>query len=286
MGRKKSGSGIEQLIIAAAVIVFIAWVAPSKASYTNVWIVAGILLAALAAIAVVIGLRRKSKAVVGTTIRIEPTSNGMITGQPERDLYPMWKESSVQPARPASVDTSKWSLELLSALEWKRFEEVTTGFFQCLGFKTKTTRRGADGGVDIYLFADGAEKPSVIVQCKAWRTYKVSVKPIRELLGVMTQQGIKEGAFVTTGTYTKEARDFVVPPDTEIDLIDGDGFLAKIASLSPQQQSWLLEIATAGDFTTPTCAGCGVKMVLRENKKKGDTFWGCVNYPRCRLTLH
>ncbi len=34
----------------------------------------------------------------------------------------------------------------------------------------------------------------------------------------------------------------------------------------------------------PSCPKCGKPMILRQNGKKGDFFWGCSTYPRCRGT--
>jgi len=45
----------------------------------------------------------------------------------------------------------------------------------------------------------------------------------------------------------------------------------------------LLDFATAGDWTTPTCPSCGVKMAARNSKRR--RFWGCVHFPKCRGTL-
>lgn len=33
------------------------------------------------------------------------------------------------------------------------------------------------------------------------------------------------------------------------------------------------------------CPKCGGNMVLRTNRKTGEKFWGCTNYPKCRKTL-
>lgn len=45
----------------------------------------------------------------------------------------------------------------------------------------------------------------------------------------------------------------------------------------------LLELATEGDWTTPTCPSCGTKMVARDSKR--GAFWGCPTYPKCRGKL-
>jgi len=46
----------------------------------------------------------------------------------------------------------------------------------------------------------------------------------------------------------------------------------------------LIAKVTEGDYATPTCPSCDVKLV-RRNGKNGE-FWGCRNYPRCRSTLN
>src|SRR6185437_13503024 len=179
--------------------------------------------------------------------------------------------------RPA-IDTTRWSKELLNALEWKRFEILCAAYFETLGFKSKVAREGADGGVDIHLYAEGSSVPAIVVQCKAWRTYTVGIKAIRELLGVMTAAHVPEGVFVTTSVYTAEARQFAAA--NQIDLIDGDDLLRKIAATRPEHQAALLQLVTAGDFTTPTCPSCE-----RVAQKTGDTFWGCTRFPNCRFTM-
>ena len=109
------------------------------------------------------------------------------------------------------------------------------------------------------------------------------MKPIRELLGVMTAARIAEGVFVTTSDYTDEARRFA--EGNNLQLIDGEDFLKKIAATSAERQAALLQAATAGDFTIPTCPSCGIKMVERVAQKTGERFWGCTRFPSCRRTF-
>jgi restriction system protein len=184
---------------------------------------------------------------------------------------------------PPSRAISRWNLELLRALEWKRFEIVSARYFEAIGFKTRRARAGADGGVDIHLYAKGADKPGILVQCKAWNVYRVGIKPVRELFGVMAHEGISEGIFLTTGTYTDEARAFTQGP--AMHLWDGEHLLSQILALPEDKRRFLLDIATEGDFRTPTCPSCDIKMIARANKKDHEQFWGCRNYPRCRQTF-
>lgn len=180
----------------------------------------------------------------------------------------------------------QWSQELLSKLEWKRFEEVVAAYSRELGYEAKTTRIGADGGVDVQLFKGGQPNPVMIIQCKAWDAYKVGVKPVRELFGVMAADKVPNGAFFTTGDFTAEAEEWA--RDKNLDLVNGREFLARIDQLSPGARETLYYLATEGDYTTPTCPSCGVKMVQRtasKGRSEGSSFWGCRNYPRCKQTF-
>jgi restriction system protein len=185
---------------------------------------------------------------------------------------------------PVQVYSPTWSQELLSQLEWKRFEDLVAAYSRELGYEAKTTRIGADGGVDVQLFQNG--QLVMIIQCKAWDAYRVGVKPVRELFGVMAADKVANGAFFTTGEFSSEAEEWA--RDKNLDLVNGREFLNRIKQLTAEQQSSLLAIATAGDYTTPTCPSCGVKMVTRTASKgpsEGREFYGCRNYPGCRQTF-
>ena len=182
-----------------------------------------------------------------------------------------------------NLDTGKWSRELLKRLEWRRFEELCAAYFEALGFRTGTTRFGAEGGVDIDLYAAGSESRSIIVRCRAWYTISVGIKPVRELRGAMRSESVAEGVFVTSGKFTQEARDFAAKEN--IGLIDGAELLRKLTALEPEQADALLKFATDGDFLTPTCPSCNTKMTPRTSTSEGRKFWGCRNYPRCKQTF-
>ncbi len=121
------------------------------------------------------------------------------------------------------MEQPEWSVELLSQLVRKRFEDVVTNYFNRQGYRAETTRLGADGGVDVYLYRAPDSAPEAVVQCKAWNVYDGGVKAVRELFGVMAAAKIAQGFFVTTGSFTQEARHF--GRDNEIVLLDGDDLL-------------------------------------------------------------
>ena len=184
---------------------------------------------------------------------------------------------------PKAVATAL-SLDLLRAIEWHRFEQVCAAYWRETGMDATITPFGADGGVDVELRQVGADTPEALVQCKAWNASQVGVKLVRELLGVITDRKVERGIFMTTGTFTTDAAEFA--RGNRLELIDGSDLVRRIKALPVDAQARLLALATDGDYVTPTCPACGIKMVLREGKDGTRAFWGCRNFPKgCRQTL-
>ena len=190
---------------------------------------------------------------------------------------------SGQAGERAKFDTERWTLDLLRHLEWRRFEELCAAYFEALGFTTRSTPARAGGGADISVCAQASESASLIVHCKPWSAYRVGIKPVRELLGAMASAGVGEGALVSSGRFTQEAMNFAA--NENIKLIDGADLLGKLAALPPEQALALLKFATRGDFLTPTCPGCSIKMISRRSTAEGRKYWGCPNYPQCKEIL-
>src|SRR5438552_12390008 len=136
--------------------------------------------------------------------------------------------------------TGRWSLELLRRLEWRRFEELCAAYYEV---------------------AEGADNAASVVQGKPSSVYTVGIKPVRELRAAMAAAGVPQGVLVACGTFTSEAKEF--SRGENIQLIDGGELLRKIGALAPEQGQALLKLATAGDFSTPTCPACGIKMTAR-----------------------
>jgi len=168
-----------------------------------------------------------------------------------------------------------WTLNVLSAIEWRRFEELCTRMFEHKGFTCKTQSHGADEGIDIHLYF-GKETLTLdrIVQCKAWKK-KVPVEPMRAFLGTIVATGAKRGTFVSRGGFTEDALRFA--SQNHIHTIDGPQLLELIANLGPVEAQILLERITEGDYTTPTCASCGIKLLPR-SLDTDKPFWGCKNW--------
>ena len=215
-----------------------------------------------------------------STLRVRTTSS--IPKHPDPAIT-----SQEKPVGNVSLKPTEWSLDLIRSLDWKRFEELCAAYFQAKGRNAKVTNIGADGGIDVLLYGDSdPEKILGVVQCKAWTQKAVGVKEIRELLGIMTDVGCPLGVYVATSGYTPDAEAFA--EGKHIKLISAAQLLLSIQQLPPDVQSKLLEETTAGDYTTPSCPSCGIKLVTKtaqRGKNPGRKFWGCSNYPRCRYMM-
>ena len=119
----------------------------------------------------------------------------------------------------------------------------------------------------------------VLVQCKQWKSTKVGVSIVRELLGVMTAKHATSGILITSGVFTQEAENFAA--DKPIDLVEGNQLLQLIGNV--QKQGPTSPRPAPGNV----CPKCGGEMVLRTAQKgpnPGQKFWGCSNFPKCRFT--
>lgn len=216
-------------------------------------------------------------------VRREPELNEPADqGEPNLS-HAIFAAPDLAPVAHQPAQRSTWSAEVFAAIEWRRFEAVVEALFAQAGFETRSQSHGADGGVDIWLYSRHAEGPVSVVQCKHWQGKPITVKEMREFLGVMVSHGVKRGTYATTSRYTADALAFATAHN--INAQDSEGLLKLIAQRPPEQQASLLAVAYEGEYWRPTCASCGVKMTARTSGKSGSAFWGCVNYPRCKRTL-
>ena len=92
------------------------------------------------------------------------------------------------------------------------------------------TKKSGDGGIDGTgkLKITGIFSFNVAFQCKRY-SGSVGASEIRDFRGSLTTN-IEKGILITTGTFTKQAKEEASSPGKQqIDLIDGEEFINKIA---------------------------------------------------------
>ena len=180
---------------------------------------------------------------------------------------------------PSGVDTSKWSPELLKRLEWRRFQETCAAYFEVLGFRSELKPFGNEMKVDLVLYEQQSSSPGILVRCRGWNVVSVGIRDVRDLLGVMWEEKVNEGAIVSSASFTEEAR--TLARKHNIHLLDGADLASKLADAPKGRSAALLAAATEGEYWRPMCPSCGVKMEARSVSKYSKKFWGCPNHPRC-----
>jgi restriction system protein len=189
-------------------------------------------------------------------------------------------------------------VESLRALSWQEFEQLVGEAYRRQGYTVEESGGGgADGGVDLVLKKAGE---TTLVQCKQWKTWKVGVKIVRELYGVMAAENAARGIVVACGRFTRDAQSFA--EGKPLELIDGSalwelvkavksGSKARTPSavqpISPTPATAVPQSSPDPQANMPACPKCGSEMVLRTARKgshAGSQFYGCSSYPACRGT--
>ena len=114
------------------------------------------------------------------------------------------------------------------------FERLSQRLLRECGFtQVSVTKKSGDGGIDGTgkLKINGIVSFNVAFQCKRYKGL-VSSGDIRDFRGSLTTD-IEKGIFITTGSFSKAAKDEATTPGKkQIDLIDGEEFISKLAEYS------------------------------------------------------
>ncbi|MCD1634447.1 restriction endonuclease [Martelella mediterranea] len=118
-------------------------------------------------------------------------------------------------------------VELLRSVSDKGFEELCARLLRHIGFENvKVTGQSGDQGIDGegYLLINRFVRTKVMFQCKRYSN-TVQPKEVRDFRGAI-QGRAERGIFLTTGTFTKGAREEAARENaTAIELVDIDRLL-------------------------------------------------------------
>lgn len=203
--------------------------------------------------------------------------------------------------------------DVLEQLKPRDFEQLVAEAFRLQGYEVDDMNKLIpDEGIDMVLWKDGHKS---LVQCRPRKSYRVGVEVVRELTGVMRAVGADSAFLVTSGNFSRAARQFAA--GRPIKLLDGQALRQWIAqvrsnpvpkSSRPQQATpshpkqgllavrhgevqppldaaALLALAQAREAVIPACPRCGKPMqrqAARAEIPGEHSFWGCSAFPVCR----
>ena len=122
----------------------------------------------------------------------------------------------------------------LRSIHPRRFEELVAELFAGFGYTVELTKRTRDGGVDVIAVRHAEVNTRYLIECKcpSIRGY-VSVRPVRELLGLKKDTGATKVILATTTRFSKEALELQTRNRWELELRDYDGILEWIRTYAP-----------------------------------------------------
>ena len=172
----------------------------------------------------------------------------------------------------------------LEDITWENFELLVGEIFRRKGFEVEiSSGLGADGGKDLTLRRDGEVR---LVQCKFFGAQnKVSVAAMREFYGLIVAENAKRGIFMTTGLYSRDAREFAEgKPIKLLGRAEVEELMASVTRPGENLcniQDWINDFVAVAHVTNPDCPRCRKPMKLRRGPT-GRQFWGCSWYPKTR----
>lgn len=106
------------------------------------------------------------------------------------------------------------------------FEHLVVDLLVKMGYggsfenSAQVTQYTNDNGIDGIIYEDKLGLDKIYIQAKRWEN-QVSRPKIQEFAGALVGQNANKGVFITTSTYSKEARQYVQGIQQKIVLIDG-----------------------------------------------------------------
>lgn len=120
-------------------------------------------------------------------------------------------------------------LEQVLTLTPARFERLIVDLLLAMGYGDGRAEMGhaigksGDGGIDGVVNEDKLGLDAVYIQAKRYAPDNTIGRPaLQAFIGSMTGESANKGVFVTTSSFSKEARDYVRRVQQRVVLIDGD----------------------------------------------------------------
>ena len=118
--------------------------------------------------------------------------------------------------------------EALRGLTPQRFERLILDLLIAMGYgggdieNGRMTKVTGDGGIDGIINEDALGLDGVYIQAKKYAPENTVGRPdIQRFVGSLTGEGATKGVFVTTSSFSKEAREYVRRIQQRVVLIDG-----------------------------------------------------------------
>jgi restriction system protein len=150
----------------------------------------------------------------------ESTENEETTQTPDEEI-----EADYQKLR---SDLAQEILERVKKVEPRFFENLVVDLLVAMGYggsrvdAGKTVGKTGDGGIDGIINEDKLGLDVVYIQAKRWDGHNVGSKDLREFVGALSSRKANKGVYITTASFTQDAKTFVKDVQQKIVIIDGE----------------------------------------------------------------
>jgi HJR/Mrr/RecB family endonuclease len=202
--------------------------------------------------------------------------------------------------------------QALFSLSPRDFEEAIADLYKKLDYSVKLTPYTDDHGIDIIAYKNMIH---YVIQCKRYKNNKVGRPELQQFYGAMMHQKADQGIFITTSSFTEQAKGF--SRGKNIELVDFDELTLMMRNSLPNIDHECIKVMclecgnivefginegtnekhcflghavinniTEHELSSQTisdkvyCDICGKEMRLI-NGRYGK-FWGCTGYPKCK----
>ena len=107
------------------------------------------------------------------------------------------------------------------------FERLVVKLLTAIGYggsladAGKALGKSGDGGIDGVIKEDKLGLDQIYIQAKRWDNASVGRPEIQKFVGALHGKRAHRGIFITTSTFTRDAKDYVEGLETKVVLIDG-----------------------------------------------------------------
>lgn len=168
--------------------------------------------------------------------------------------------------------------EYLRTVDPRGFEKLVCTLFEAMGYEVDETPYSGDGGIDAFARHGGR---LALIQCKRVQG-SVGEPILRDLWGNIVHHHADEGIVVTTGSVSRQARDWASGKPIRIIELDELTSLVRTYLDEHAVVPNSFQVTSVPSEASHICPRCGRN--LRKVKGRRGKFLGCSGYPQCRYT--
>ena len=152
------------------------------------------------------------------TLTPSATASGVGTATPDEALQGAYQQ--------LRSELASQVLEKLLAVSPEFFEQIVVELLVAMGYGGSRRDAGerigksGDGGIDGIIKEDKLGLDAIYIQAKRWQN-PVGRPEIQKFVGALHGQRARKGVFMTTSSFSAEARDYVSNIDVKVVLLDG-----------------------------------------------------------------